>query len=63
MKAALYDGEVTRGQVPEILGLGDTAGREIIRLYMSENLLDSASTVLRLVFSAATLNIISRAYQ
>ena len=57
LKAALVEGEIERGRVGEIVGLSSTASREIIRLAVREDLLNSASEKgpLSLVFSAKTL--------
>jgi hypothetical protein len=57
LKAALVQGKVERGQVGEIVGLSSTAARQIIRLGLSEGLLDSPSEKgpLSLVFSSKTL--------
>ena len=43
LKAALVEGEIPRGRVPEIVGLKETVSREIIKLGMSERLLEAAS--------------------
>ena len=47
-----------RGRAKEILGLGGTAAREIVRLALSKGLLDSptAKGPLSLVFSHKTLD-------
>jgi Fic family protein len=57
LKAALLEGEIDRGRVGEIVGLRGTSAREIIRLAVSEELLDSQTErgPLSLVFSAKTL--------
>jgi Fic family protein len=57
LKAALTDGEIERGRVGEIVGLRGTAAREIIRLALKEELLNSPSEKgpLSLVFSSKTL--------
>ena len=57
LKATLFEGEMERGRASEILGLGSTAARKIIRLGLSEGLLDSPTEKgpLALVFSAETL--------
>jgi Fic family protein len=57
LKAALVDGEIERGRVGEIVGLSSTSAREIIRLSLKEQLLDSPSEKgpLCLVFSSKTL--------
>jgi Fic family protein len=57
LKAALIEGEIERGRVGEIVGLGGTAAREIIRLALHEGFLDSQTErgPLSLVFSAKTL--------
>jgi Fic family protein len=57
LRAALIEGELERGRASDILGLGSTAARRIIRLALSEGLLDSPTEKgpLSLVFSANTL--------
>ena len=57
LKAALVEGEIERGRVGEIVGLSSTSAREIIRLSLREQLLDSPSEKgpLSLVFSSKTL--------
>jgi Fic family protein len=57
LRAALLEGEIERGRVGEIVGLSGTMAREIIRLALRHELLDSPSPkgALRLVFSAKTL--------
>jgi Fic family protein len=57
LKAALIEGEIERGRVGAIVGLGSTAARGIIVLALREELLDSRSEKgpLSLVFSAKTL--------
>ncbi len=57
LKAALLEGEIERGRVGEIVGLRGTSARQIIRLALSEGLLDSASEKgpLSIVFSSRTL--------
>jgi Fic family protein len=58
LRAAVIDGAVERGRVAEIVGLSPTASREIIRLGLEEELLDSPSPKgpLSVVFSAKTLD-------
>ena len=58
LKAALVEGEIERGRASEILGLQSTAARKIVRLALSERLLDSPTEKgpLSLVFSADTLD-------
>ncbi len=57
LRAALTEGAIERGRVGEIIGLGDTSARQIIRLALREGLLESASErgPLSVVFSSATL--------
>jgi Fic family protein len=57
LKAALIEGQIDRGRVGEIVGLRGTAARQVIRLAVSEGLLDSPSEKgpLSIVFSAKTL--------
>ena len=57
LKAALFEGEIERGQVGGIVGLGSTAARAIIQLATKENLMISSSkkAPLALVFSAKNL--------
>lgn len=57
LRAALLEGEIERGHVGEIVGLRGTSARQIIRLALSEGLLDSATEKgpLSIVFSAKTL--------
>jgi Fic family protein len=57
LKAALVEGEIDRGRVGEIVGLGSTVARGIIRLALHKGLLDSQTEKgpLSLVFSAKTL--------
>lgn len=57
LKAALAEGEIERGRVGEIVGLSSTSAREIIRVSLREQLLDSTSEKgpLSLVFSSKTL--------
>jgi hypothetical protein len=58
LKAALIEGEIERGRASEILGLQSTAARKIVRLAISEHLLESLTEKgpLALVFSADTLD-------
>lgn len=66
LKAALFEGEIERGRVGEIVGLRGTSAREIIRLALREGLLDSPSEKgpLSLVFSSKTLeNYFPKLYQ
>ena len=58
LKAALYEGEIERGKAAEILCLGSTAAREVIRLALKENLLESATEKgpLSLRFSSTTVD-------
>lgn len=58
LKAALIQGEIERGQVGEIVGLGSTASRQIIQTALHEKLLASATPKgpLSLVFSSRTLD-------
>jgi Fic family protein len=57
LRAALLEGEIERGRVGEIVGLRDTAARQITRLAVSEGLLESATEKgpLSLVCSSRTL--------
>jgi Fic family protein len=57
LKAALVDGEIERGQVAAIVGLQGTAAREIIRIAISEQLMDSPTPKGRLsvLFNSKTL--------
>jgi Fic family protein len=57
LKAALTEGAVERGRVGEIVGLRGTAAREIIRMALKEELLDSQTEKgpLLLLFTAKTL--------
>jgi Fic family protein len=57
LKAALFEGEIARGRVGEIVGLRGTAARGIVRLTVREGLLESQTErgPLSLVFSAKTL--------
>ena len=57
LRAALFEGEIERGQVREIIGTGDTVAREIINLAVKEELVDSRGpkSALALVFSAKNL--------
>lgn len=57
LKAALIDGEIARGAVPELIGSGETVARETIRLAVAEGLLDSPTPKgsLSVVFSAQTV--------
>lgn len=57
LKSALIEGEIERGRVGEIVGLSSTSSRDIIRLAIKEQLLDSASEKgpLSLVFSSKTI--------
>jgi Fic family protein len=57
LKAALIEGEIDRGRVPEIVGLRGTSARQITALGLREGLLDSQTErgPLSLVFSAKTL--------
>jgi Fic family protein len=57
LKAALIEGEIERGRVREIIGLGDTAARVVIRTALKEGLMDSATPKgpLAIVFDSRTL--------
>lgn len=57
LKAALTEGEIERGRVGQIVGLSGTAGREITRLALKEELMNSPSDKgpLSLMFSSKTL--------
>jgi Fic family protein len=57
LKAALVEGQIERGRVGEIVGLSSTSAREIIRLALKQNLLNSQTEKgpLSLVFSSKTL--------
>lgn len=57
LRAALVEGQIERGRAGEILGLGGTVARQIVRLALHEELLDSPSKKgpLSLVFSSKTL--------
>jgi Fic family protein len=57
LKAALIDGEIERGRVGEIVGLSSTSAREIIRVSLKEQLLNSPTEKgpLSLVFTSKTL--------
>ena len=57
LKAALFEGEIERGRVGGIVGLGSTAARAIIRLALKEKLMTSPTekAPLSLVFSSKNL--------
>jgi Fic family protein len=57
LKAALCEGEIDRGRVGEIVGLRGTSAREVIRIALADELIDSPSPKgpLSIVFSAKTL--------
>ena len=57
LKAAIHESPIERGRVKEIVGLGETAARKIIRLALDEKLLDSSTPKgpLAIVFSAQTM--------
>ena len=57
LRAALVEGQIERGRAGEILGLSGTVARQIVRLALHEELLDSPSEKgpLSLVFSSKTL--------
>ncbi len=57
LKAALIEGQIDRGSVPEIVGLSGTPAREIIRIAIKEELVQSPTErgPLSLVFSAKTI--------
>jgi Fic family protein len=58
LKAALYEGEIERGRVAEILGVGATTARGTIRLALREELLQSPTEKgpLSLRFSSRTMD-------
>lgn len=57
LKAAVLEGEIARGRVPEIVGLKDTAAREVMKLGLSEGLLAVTTErgPLSIAFPAKTL--------
>lgn len=57
LKASLAEGEIERGRVPEILGVGASTAQKVIRLALAEGLMASPSPkgVLSLTFGADTL--------
>jgi Fic family protein len=57
LKALLLEGEIERGRVGDVVGLRGTAARQLIRLSLKEELLDSPSEKgpLRILFGAKTL--------
>ena len=57
LKALIIEGELERGRVSEIVGLRGTAAREITRLALKEQLIDSPTEKgpLRIVFSSKIL--------
>jgi len=58
LRAALVEGKIERGRAGEILGLSGTVARQIARLALREELLDSPSEKgpLSLVFSSKTMD-------